>query len=33
MNRLSDHFFVASRWINARTVGDVLWSPGQTREG
>jgi cob(I)alamin adenosyltransferase len=32
MNRLSDHFFVASRWINARTVGDVLWSPGQTRE-
>lgn len=33
MNRLSDHFFVAGRWINARTVGDVLWSPGQTREG
>jgi cob(I)alamin adenosyltransferase len=33
MNRLSDHFFVASRWINARTIGDVLWSPGQTREG
>jgi cob(I)alamin adenosyltransferase len=33
MNRLSDHFFVASRWINARASGDVLWSPGQTREG
>jgi cob(I)alamin adenosyltransferase len=32
MNRLSDHLFVASRWINAKTAGDVLWSPGQTRE-
>jgi cob(I)alamin adenosyltransferase len=33
MNRLSDHFFVASRWVNARGPGDVLWSPGATREG
>ena len=33
MNRLSDHFFVASRWVNARSTGDVLWSPGLTRDG
>jgi cob(I)alamin adenosyltransferase len=33
MNRLSDHFFVASRWVNARFTGDVLWSPGLTRDG
>jgi cob(I)alamin adenosyltransferase len=33
VNRLSDHFFVASRWVNARGPGDVLWSPGATREG
>jgi cob(I)alamin adenosyltransferase len=33
MNRLSDHFFVASRWVNARAAGDVLWSPGLTRDG
>jgi cob(I)alamin adenosyltransferase len=32
VNRLSDHFFVASRWVNARGQGDVLWSPGATRE-
>jgi cob(I)alamin adenosyltransferase len=31
MNRLSDHFFVASRWVNAKTVKDVLWSPGLTQ--
>jgi cob(I)alamin adenosyltransferase len=33
MNRLSDHFFVASRWVNARASGDVLWSPGVTQNG
>ena len=33
INRLSDHFFVASRWVNAKGKGDVLWSPGATREG
>ena len=33
VNRLSDHFFVASRWVNAKGRGDVLWSPGATREG
>jgi cob(I)alamin adenosyltransferase len=31
MNRLSDFLFVASRWVNARTSGDVLWVPGKTR--
>ena len=31
INRLSDFFFVASRWVNAKTSGDVLWVPGQTR--
>lgn len=30
INRLSDFFFVASRWVNARTSGDVLWVPGKT---
>ena len=30
INRLSDFFFVASRWVNARHGGDVLWQPGQT---
>lgn len=31
-NRLSDFFFVASRWVNATTgAGDTLWVPGQTR--
>jgi cob(I)alamin adenosyltransferase len=34
VNRLSDFLFVASRWVNARLgPGDVLWSPGQSREG
>jgi cob(I)alamin adenosyltransferase len=33
MNRLSDHFFVASRWVNARAAGDMLWSPGLTQDG
>ena len=31
INRLSDFFFVASRWANARASGDVLWVPGNTR--
>jgi cob(I)alamin adenosyltransferase len=32
VNRLSDHLFVASRWVNAQGAGDVLWSPGSTRD-
>ena len=31
MNRLSDLLFVASRWVNARGAGDVLWVPGKNR--
>jgi cob(I)alamin adenosyltransferase len=31
INRLSDFLFVASRWANARTTGDILWVPGKTR--
>jgi cob(I)alamin adenosyltransferase len=31
INRLSDHLFVASRYVNARGAGDVLWVPGQNR--
>ncbi|WP_137388294.1 cob(I)yrinic acid a,c-diamide adenosyltransferase [Rhodoligotrophos defluvii] len=31
MNRLSDFLFVASRWVNARGPGDVLWTPGANR--
>jgi cob(I)alamin adenosyltransferase len=31
VNRLSDFFFVASRWANAKAGGDVLWVPGNTR--
>ena len=31
INRLSDFFFVASRHLNARAGGDVLWVPGQNR--
>lgn len=33
VNRLSDFLFVASRWVNARGAGDVLWKPGGTRGG
>lgn len=33
VNRLSDFLFVASRWVNARTDGDILWEPGKTRAG
>lgn len=31
LNRLSDFLFVASRWVNAKTTGDILWIPGKTR--
>jgi cob(I)alamin adenosyltransferase len=31
LNRLSDHLFVAARWVAAREGGDVLWQPGGTR--
>ena len=32
INRLSDFFFVASRWVNFKVgSGDVLWVPGKTR--
>lgn len=31
INRLSDFFFVASRWVNDRGARDVLWVPGQNR--
>jgi len=31
LNRLSDFLFVASRWVNARHEGDVLWKPGATQ--
>ncbi len=30
-NRLSDFLFVASRYVNQRGAGDVLWAPGQNR--
>lgn len=31
LNRLSDHLFVLSRYLNAAVGGDVLWVPGATR--
>ena len=31
INRLSDFLFVASRYVNRRGEGDVLWVPGKTR--
>lgn len=33
INRLSDLLFVASRYANADTNGDVLWVPGASRDG
>lgn len=31
INRLSDYLFVASRFLNGRADGDVLWQPGKNR--
>jgi cob(I)alamin adenosyltransferase len=31
LNRLSDHLFVLSRWLNDKGRLDVLWIPGATR--
>jgi len=31
VNRLSDFFFVAARWVNDCGAADVLWVPGQNR--
>jgi cob(I)alamin adenosyltransferase len=31
LNRLSDHLFVAARFVAAVEGGDVLWQPGATR--
>ena len=31
LNRLSDHLFVAARFVAGRKGGDVLWQPGATR--
>ncbi|GGB39855.1 cob(I)yrinic acid a,c-diamide adenosyltransferase [Roseibium aquae] len=31
MNRLSDFFFVASRYLNGKGESDVLWVPGKNR--
>ena len=31
INRLSDHLFVLSRYVNAAAQGDVLWVPGANR--
>jgi cob(I)alamin adenosyltransferase len=31
MNRLSDFLFVASRFVNLKGEGDVLWVPGKNR--
>lgn len=31
LNRLSDHLFVASRWVNDKGALDVKWVPGLTR--
>lgn len=31
INRLSDHLFVASRFVNDRGSRDVLWVPGENR--
>jgi cob(I)alamin adenosyltransferase len=31
LNRLSDYFFVASRFLNDKGRLDVLWQPGANR--
>ena len=31
LNRLSDHLFVAARFVASRQGGDALWEPGGTR--
>jgi cob(I)alamin adenosyltransferase len=31
INRLSDFLFVASRYLNKQSTGDILWIPGQNR--
>jgi cob(I)alamin adenosyltransferase len=31
INRLSDHLFVASRYVNEKGAKDVLWQPGANR--
>lgn len=31
INRLSDYLFVASRYLNHRSQGDILWVPGKNR--
>lgn len=31
VNRLSDHLFVISRWVNDKGALDVLWVPGKNR--
>ena len=31
LNRLSDHLFVLSRWLNGKGAADVLWVPGANR--
>lgn len=32
LNRLSDHLFVAARFVAVREGGDMLWKPGGTRD-
>ncbi len=31
INRLSDFLFVASRYVNGKGAGDILWTPGKNR--
>ena len=33
LNRLSDHLFVAARYVASKNGGDILWKPGATRDG